>query len=84
LAITLKHLGGILGLLQDSPQAYLQSDVGPEQTGMSNEGIQTLIDQRNQARKAKDFAEGDRIRDLLAENGVSLEDTSDGTIWRRN
>ncbi len=84
LAVTLKQLGGMLGLLQDSPQAYLQSDVGPEHKGMSNEEIQTLIDQRKQARKEKDFAEGDRIRDLLAENGVSLEDTSDGTIWRRN
>ena len=83
LAATLRHLGGILGLLQDSPQAYLQGSVQTE-GGISNEDIQTLIEQRNEARKTRNFAEADRIRDQLTENGVTLEDTPDGTIWRRN
>jgi cysteinyl-tRNA synthetase len=83
LAATLKHLGGILGFLQDPPQAYLQGSV-PTEDGMNNDDIQKLIEQRNQARKGKEFAEADRIRDLLTENGISLEDTPEGTIWRRN
>ena len=39
---------------------------------------------RNQARKGKNFAESDRIRDELAKLGVVLEDRADGTIWRAN
>ena len=84
LAATVRHLGGILGILQGSPQAYLQSGAGHEEKGMTNEEIQTFIDQRNHARKKKDFKEADRIRGLLAEKGVALEDTPHGTLWRRN
>jgi len=83
LAATLRHLGEILGLLQDSPQAYLQGSVQTE-GGISNEEIQTLIEQRNEARKTRNFAEADRIRNQLSENGITLEDTPEGTIWRRN
>ena len=46
--------------------------------------IQILIDLRNQARKSKNVAESDRIRDDLAKVGVTLEDRADGTIWRTN
>ena len=84
LAATLKYLGGILGILQDSPQDYLQSGVGDKETALSHDEIQDYIEKRNLARKEKNFEESDRIRDLLAGNGVSLEDTAQGTIWRRN
>jgi len=84
IAATLKHLGGILGLLQDSPHAYLQSKAGQVHDDINNEEIQFYIDQRNQARANKDFAEADRIRDLLADKGVILEDTPEGTNWSRN
>jgi len=43
-----------------------------------------LVAQREQARKDKDFAESDRIRDLLASEGISLEDAAEGTIWQRS
>jgi cysteinyl-tRNA synthetase len=43
-----------------------------------------LIDIRNSARKSKDFATSDRIRDELAAAGVILEDRADGTVWRVN
>ena len=39
---------------------------------------------RNEARKSKDFAEADRIRDDLADQGIILEDKPEGTIWRRS
>jgi len=51
---------------------------------LSDADIERLIDERAAARKAKDFKESDRIRDLLASNGVQLEDQSGGrTLWRR-
>ena len=83
LAATLQHLGGVLGLLQDSPQAYLQGSVSAG-GGLANDVIQNLIEQRNQARKAKKFTEADRIRQLLVQHGIVLEDTPAGTNWRRN
>jgi len=81
LATTLKHLGSILGLLQSDPAEHLQSGVG--EAGLSNDKIESLIEQRTQARKNKNFPESDRIRDLLAEQGIALEDNPEGTIWRR-
>jgi cysteinyl-tRNA synthetase len=84
LAGTLKYLGGVLGILQETPQVYLQSKTGYAEASMSDEDIQSYIEQRNHARDDRDFAEADRIRDLLIENGVNLEDTADGTLWSRN
>ncbi len=81
LAATLKHLGGILGLLQCEPGAYLQSEVGDD--GLSTDEIEALIVERSKARQEKDFAESDRIRDLLDKQGIALEDKPDGTRWRR-
>jgi len=82
LAATLKHLGSILGLLQSEPGEYLQSGVSDD--GLSVEEIDTLIAQRDQARQQQNFAESDRIRDLLSERGITLEDSPEGTIWRRS
>ncbi len=82
LAKTLKHLGSVLGLIQDDPNAYLQSGSGAED--VSNDEIENLIKQRSEAKTAKDFASADEIRDQLAAMNISLEDTPEGTIWRRN
>ncbi len=81
LAAVLRHLGSVLGILQDNPDAYLRS--GTVTTGLSDQAIEDLINQRNAARKAKDFETSDRIRDQLKEAGVVLEDTAAGTQWRR-
>ncbi len=82
LATTLKHLGELLGMLQLDPAEYLQSGVGD--ATFSNEEIEDLIEQRKEARKNKNFAESDRIRDLLSAQGIALEDNAQGTSWRRN
>ncbi|MBV8114993.1 MAG: cysteine--tRNA ligase [Silvibacterium sp.] len=82
LAAQLQALGGILGLLQQEPAAYLQKAVG-ETGGYSAEKIEALIAARVDARKNKDFAESDRIRKELLDNGVVLEDSAQGTTWRR-
>lgn len=54
-----------------------------EQETLLDEEIQTLIDKRNAARANRDFAEADRIRDDLKQRGIVLEDTNQGTRWRR-
>jgi len=46
--------------------------------------LKELIEQRNSARTNKDWAESDRVRDLLADSGIILEDSATGTIWRRS
>ncbi|MCH6565774.1 MAG: class I tRNA ligase family protein, partial [Proteobacteria bacterium] len=84
LASTLKMLAGILGFLQDSPEEFLKRGVGTDESGLSDDEIQSLVEQREQARKDKDFAEADRIRDLLTSQGITLEDAAEGTIWQRS
>jgi len=58
-------------------------DMAPGDAGISDEEIDKLIDDRAEARVAKDYARGDEIRDQLAENGVEIMDSPDGTTWRR-
>jgi cysteinyl-tRNA synthetase len=85
LATTLRRLGGLLGILQDDPDSYLQAvpAAGAEQAGPEAMQIEALIAQRLAARQAKNWAESDRIRDLLKTQGVVLEDGAQGTTWRR-
>lgn len=79
-AAVLIRLGGILGLMQQDPEAFFQGDTGGE---LSAEEIEAQIQARADARKARDFAEADRIRDELAEKGIILDDSREGTSWRR-
>ncbi len=81
LAATLKYLGNILGLLQDNPQSYLKS--GGSSDGISDDEIDAMIQQRTQAKADKNWGEADRIRDVLKEQGVELEDKGGETSWRR-
>jgi len=81
LAATLKHLGDILGLLQDDPESYLKS--GGSSDGLDDKTIDSLITQRAQAKADKNWGEADRIRDELKEQGIELEDKGGETSWRR-
>lgn len=76
LAGLLKSLGGCLGLLQSAPGSYLQAGAG-----LDDASIQQLIAQRADAKKAKNFAEADRIRDELLGRGIVLKDSPTGTTW---
>lgn len=77
----LKALGGLLGLLQDEPQHFLQS--GGSEAGLSADEINQLILDRKTARENKNWAESDRIRDVLAQHNIQLKDSADGTTWTR-
>jgi cysteinyl-tRNA synthetase len=81
LATTLKLLGEVLGILQLDPEVYFK---GESAEGLSNDDIDRLVQDRTNARVNKDWAESDRIRDLLLDQGISLDDSKDGTSWRRS
>ncbi|WP_269914839.1 cysteine--tRNA ligase [Acinetobacter sp. HY1485] len=80
---TLRELTNILGLVQYPVDEFLKSDVGQEALGLSDTQIEDLIQQRVDAKKAKDYAGADAIRQNLLDQGVVLEDTRQGTVWRR-
>ena len=79
----LRRLGGILGILQEDPEVWLKGAPEGATTGLGDEEIEALIQKRLEARKSKDWAEADRIRDELKAQGIVLEDTPQGTTWRR-
>jgi cysteinyl-tRNA synthetase len=76
----LRSLAGLLGLLGRSPVDFLRGDL-PE--GWSPEKIAQRLAARTAAKKVRDFAESDRIRNELLAAGILLEDGPDGTTWRR-
>jgi len=78
LAASLRRLGGLLGILQQEPERYLQGD-----SGHNDECIDELIASRNAARARRDWTEADRLRDELDTLNVILEDGPSGTRWRR-
>ena len=78
-ASTMRELGKVLGLLNDSSEAFLQYGAK-----LTDEEISKKIDERNQARDNKDFQKADQIRDELAAQGILLDDSSDGTSWKKS
>ncbi|MEI2741624.1 MAG: cysteine--tRNA ligase [Candidatus Competibacter sp.] len=86
---SLRHLAGLLGLLQSDTESYLQAEAGEAsavdgESHYSSERIEALIDERAAARKGRNWSEADRIRAVLQEAGIVLEDSAQGTIWRRS
>ena len=78
-ASTMRELGKVLGLLNDSPSAFFKYGAN-----LTDEEIGKKIEERNQARDAKDFQKADQIRDELAAQGILLDDSSDGTTWKKS
>ncbi|KAB7898011.1 cysteine--tRNA ligase [Rouxiella sp. S1S-2] len=82
LAAELRRLAGVLGLLTQDPEQFLQSGAQADGNGEVTE-IEALIKQRNDARASKNWAMADQARDRLNEMGIVLEDGAAGTTWRR-
>ncbi|MGO2156779.1 MAG: cysteine--tRNA ligase [Serratia proteamaculans] len=81
LAAELRKLAKVLGLLQQEPELFLQGGAQADDGEVAE--IEALIKQRNDARKAKDWALADAARDRLNEMNIVLEDGPQGTTWRR-
>jgi cysteinyl-tRNA synthetase len=82
LAASLKQLAGVLGLLQDDPDNFLQGRANAD--GISEQQIEALIEARKTAKSNKDWVQADNLREQLKAQGISLEDVAGGkTIWRR-
>ena len=77
-AALLKNLAATLGLLQQVPRSYLQGG-----SGLDDTRIAERIEARNAAKKARDFALADSIRQELAAQGVVLQDSPQGTTWMK-
>ena len=80
LAAVMYATGDLMGLLQSDPEQWFAGDVDGE---LSSDDIEALIEKRNAARSAKDFATADAVRDQLAAAGIKIEDGAAGTSWRR-
>ena len=78
------RIGQVLGLFGDEPERYLdqQRKAGLKKLGLSEEEVLHLIDERNAARKTKDWKRADEVRNDLLSKGIVLEDTPAGTIWK--
>lgn len=79
LAVRLKELAGVLGLLEQDPESFLQGDTNSDEAAE----IEALIKQRNEAKANKNWAVADEVRDKLKAMNIVLEDTPNGTIWRK-
>lgn len=77
----LKKLANQIGLLEQDADVFFKSQ--PSQSDLTDEAIQALIDERAEARKNKDFARSDEIRDELLAQGIELLDSAQGTTWRK-
>ncbi len=77
----LRSLAAVLGVLGCEAEAFLQAGSAGE---LSAEAIEALIAERVQAKKERNFARADEIRESLLEQGVVLEDSREGTTWRRS
>jgi len=73
-------MAGIFGILDADPEAFLQ---GGGEGDLDAAQIEALIIERADAKKNRDFARADQIREDLLAQGVVLEDSREGTTWRR-
>ena len=79
----LRAMSQVLGLMQEAPERFLEERrrAGLVRRALAEDEITQLIDERNRARKARDWQQADDIRDVLKEKGIMLKDGPSGTTW---
>jgi cysteinyl-tRNA synthetase len=79
----IKRMGGILGIVTESPSAYFGKKKAQRLSamGITPDEVEKMLQERRDARKAKDWAKADQIRDRLAQISIVIKDRPDGTIW---
>jgi cysteinyl-tRNA synthetase len=82
---TVYEIKDIFGILTEEPATFLESMKrgSVHITGLTEQEIIGFIDERNLARKTKDFKRSDEIRDMLKDKGIQLKDTPEGTVWEK-
>jgi len=80
LAAAMFAAGDVIGLLQSDPEEWFAGDVDGE---LPADKIETLIKERNAAKAERDFERADAIRDQLSDAGITIQDSREGTTWRR-
>ena len=80
----ISRIAGVLGVFDMEPREFLDSlrERRARERGIDPGQVQAMLDQRAEARKAKDWARADQIRDRLKEMGVEVMDTAEGTSWK--
>ena len=81
LAAELLAAGDLVGLMQSDPEEWFS---GSGEGELDADDIESLLAQREEARANGDYAAADKIRDDLAERGITIEDGASGTRWRRS
>ncbi len=77
-------IGALLGLFEEDPETWFKSNKGLGDKDLDAAAIDALVAARVQARADKDWGEADRIRDVLSEMNIVIEDKNEGSIWRRS
>jgi len=80
----LRKAGSFIGLLDQDAEAWFKWQPASQQGGLSDDAIETLIQERVNAKANKNFARADEIRTELKDQGITLEDSKDGTRWTRD
>ncbi|MGD0210108.1 MAG: cysteine--tRNA ligase [Desulfomonilia bacterium] len=85
LANAIKEITEVFGILTEEPALFLESmKRGSVQvTGLTEQEIGRLINERNLARKTRDFQKADEIRDMLKNKGIQLKDSPESTVWEK-
>jgi cysteinyl-tRNA synthetase len=77
-------IGAVLGLFEQDPESWFKSDKGLGEKDLDAAAIDALVAARVQARADKDWGEADRIRGVLSDMNIVVEDKAEGSIWRRS
>ena len=80
----LMGLANLMGLLQQDPEQWFKQARGADADSISEAEIEAAIAKRQQAKADKDYAGADQVREDLLAKGVVLEDSREGTTWRRS